>query len=102
MSDPPAPWWADVQHLRPREDHAEQSTPPSHAPSRRFARGAEEQHDAAIATLEHEIAAPWATDDVVAPWAETLDQPAERAPWEEPVREEDAPAPAAQERAPLW
>ena len=77
MSDPAAPWWADVQHLRPREDHvAETPAPstPSSAPSRRFARGAAEQHDAAIATLEHEIADPWATEDVVAPWAETLDQ----------------------------
>ena len=79
MSDPAAPWWADVQHLRPREDHvAETPAPPtpSSAPSRRFARGAAEQHDASVATLEHELADPWATDDLVAPWAETLDQPA--------------------------
>jgi hypothetical protein len=78
MSDPAAPWWADVQHLRPREDHVAETPAqptPSSAPSRRFARGAAEQHDASVATLEHEIADPWASDDLVAPWAETLDQP---------------------------
>ena len=90
MSDPAAPWWADVQHLRPREDHVAETPAPSSAPSRRFARGAATQHDAAIATLEHEIADPWATEDVVAPWAETLDQ------------SYDAPAPATAEESPLW
>lgn len=92
MSDPAAPWWADVQHLRPREDHvAETPAPPapSSAPSRRFARGAAVQHDAAVATLEHEVADPWATtEDVVAPWAETLDQSYD--------------TPAAAEESPLW
>ena len=82
MSDPAAPWWADVQHLRPREDHAGQQPTQNGAPSHRFARRAEEEHDAGVATLEHEVADPWATDDdVVAPWAETLDEPA---PADEP------------------
>jgi len=98
MSDPAAPWWAEVQHLRPRDDHAEQPTTPSSAPSRRFGRGAAEEHDAAIATLEHEIADPWATDDVVAPWAETLEQPAS---YDEPSSY-DAPDAATESRSPLW
>jgi hypothetical protein len=89
MSDPAAPWWADVQHLRPREDHAPETPAPepSSTPSRRFARAAAQPHEAAVATLEHEVV-PWSGDDV-APWAETLD-----APWDEPVA--DAP------RTPLW
>ena len=85
MSDPAAPWWADVQHLRPREDRAEEATVPSRTPSHRFARGDAEQHDAAIATLEHEVADPWpTTDDPVTPWAETFDAPVA----EEPVADE--------------
>jgi hypothetical protein len=59
MSDPAAPWWAEVQHLRPRED-APAPAPPR-TPSRRFARGEHEQPESALATLEHEVADPFAS-----------------------------------------
>lgn len=81
MSDPAAPWWADVQHLRPRQEGADGAgTPPA---KRRFDRGA--QRDAAIATLEHELpelempADPWAqpktAEERAARWAEAKEQP---------------------------
>lgn len=82
MSDPAAPWWADVQHLRPPEKGADGAgSPPA---KRRFDRGAR-QHDAAIATLEHELpelempADPWAQpkspEERAARWAEAQQQP---------------------------
>jgi hypothetical protein len=99
MSDPAAPWWADVQHLRPREDRAPESPvptapAPSSTPSRRFRR-AEQPLDAAVATLEHEVV-PFTVDDA---WAETLattPRERERAPWDEPVADEP------QTRTPVW
>jgi len=101
MSDPAAPWWADVQHLRPREDRAPETpapaptAPSSSSPSRRFQR-AEQPLDAAVATLEHEVV-PWTSVDDA--WAETLDAPrsTERAPWDEPE-----PAPADEPRSTVW
>lgn len=82
MSDPAAPWWADVQHLRPREERAEGAgSPPA---NRRFDRGARGERDAAIATLEHELpelempADPWAEpkspEERAARWAEAQQQ----------------------------
>jgi hypothetical protein len=98
MSDPAAPWWADVQHLRPREDRAP-GTPaqpaPSSTPSRRFDR-ATAQSVAAVATLEHAVAEPWASDDI-APWSETLDTPAAqpRSPvWDDSLEEAFARTPS--------
>jgi hypothetical protein len=100
MSDPAAPWWAEVQHLRPREDTPETPAPASRrAPSRRFARAAR-QPDAAIATLEHEVGDPWAADAA-----------RDRAPWDEPASEErhapddahwDEPAAEPEARTPVW
>lgn len=83
MSDPAAPWWADVQHLRPRDERADGAgSPPA---KRRFDRGARGERDAAIATLEHELpelempADPWAEpkspEERAARWAEAQQQP---------------------------
>ena len=96
MSEPAAPWWADVQHLRPREDRADQPVEP-----RRFHRTGEPRPDAwpaepvrearapeaAVATLEHDVPAsnPWldgAADDA---WADTL------APDPAPATDDAAP-----------
>jgi hypothetical protein len=49
MSDPGAPWWADVQHLRPREDRARERSYP------RFERDDAPERESAVATLEHEV-----------------------------------------------
>jgi hypothetical protein len=84
MSDPAAPWWAEVQHLRPRQDDAPK-TPAPRTPSRRFQR-ATQQHAAATATLEHEVADPWAGEDAAWP---------EPAPWAGDDAERRAPAPWA-------
>jgi hypothetical protein len=104
MSDPAAPWWADVQHLRPREDRASDATPPA-----RFARegGARtgdvaaerEQHEAAVATLEHELPAEpqveWHEED--AAWLETLSIPQDPSPsrvWDPSLEEAFASTPS--------
>jgi hypothetical protein len=104
MSDPAAPWWADVQHLRPREDRASDATPPA-----RFARegGARtgdvaaerEQHEAAVATLEHEVPAEpqveWHEED--AAWLETLSMPQDPSPsrvWDPSLEEAFASTPS--------
>jgi hypothetical protein len=104
MSDPAAPWWADVQHLRPREDRATDATPPA-----RFARegGARtgdvaaerEQHEAAVATLEHELPAEpqveWHEED--AAWLETLSIPQDPSPsrvWDPSLEEAFASTPS--------
>src|SRR5690349_12266752 len=81
MSDPAAPWWAEVQHLRPRENRAEVDAAPSapRTPKRRFERSAQ-QPEPALATLEHAVADGW-SDDVDRAWAEA--QSARRAPWDE-------------------
>jgi hypothetical protein len=104
MSDPAAPWWADVQHLRPREDRVSDATPPA-----RFARegGARtgdvaaerEQHEAAVATLEHELPAEpqveWHEED--AAWLETLSMPQDPSPsrvWDPSLEEAFASTPS--------
>ena len=88
MSDPAAPWWADVQHLRPREDRASDATPPA-----RFAREAgartgdvapsASSTSAAVATLEHEVPAEpqveW-HEPRTPRWLETLSMPQDPSP----------------------
>jgi hypothetical protein len=99
MSDPAAPWWTEVQHLRPREDAPSDTHPAPRTPSRRFRR-AEQQPDAAIATLEHEVADVLAGVDTG--WA---DRGRDHAPWDEPAGREDAAAwdePAGREAAAVW
>ena len=64
MSDPAAPWWADVQHLRPRDDAASPAEPARFTHERaQSARDAEparrERHEAGVATLEHEVPGAW-------------------------------------------
>jgi hypothetical protein len=113
MSDPAAPWWADVQHLRPREDRA------GEAPAPRFTRedgvraedpaAVAEREQAAVATLEHDVpatwddapawqakgAATWEADD--AAWLEALDMPADPAPsrvWDSSLEEAFARTPS--------
>jgi hypothetical protein len=124
MSDPGAPWWAEVQHLRPREDAAPAPAAPR-SPSRRFARSAQEQPEAALATLEHEVADPfapaqpapdrprrrgttdeWTVDDIegvyadprsgadLAPWLDDS-PPAESTTWDDSIEE-------AFEQTPSW
>jgi hypothetical protein len=101
MSDPAAPWWAEVQHLRPREDRAPESpapapSPSTSSPSRRFPRRTHElEHESAVATLEHEVV-PWTPADDVAPWEETFGQSADTGTWDELTLDEPAP------RETLW
>jgi hypothetical protein len=98
MSDPAAPWWADVQHLRPRED-----TPsvPAPAPARfthdREQRVERERHEAGVATLEHEAPAEpqWHEED--AAWLETLSLPQDPSPsrvWDSSLEEAFARTPS--------
>jgi hypothetical protein len=112
MSDPAAPWWADVQHLRPREDAA--SAPAPKAPAR-FTHEREpvaREHEAAVATLEHDVpeprwdveetpawqakgAAVWEADD--AAWLETLDLPEDPSPsrvWDPSLEQAFASTPS--------
>jgi hypothetical protein len=118
MSDPAAPWWADVQHLRPREDRASEQAEP-----RRFHRPVEAdepRRPAGVATLEHEIPASWdgpaaswdgpatwgddgatagpAWHEEDAAWLETLSAPADPAP----SRVWDAALEEAFARTPSW
>ena len=94
MSDPAAPWWAEVQHLRPREDRAPETPAPPRPRGGRFDRPALQPQEAAVATIEHEIADPWASEPVWGPeqpgweresrpdaaWSETLGATAPDAP----------------------
>jgi hypothetical protein len=79
MTEPGAPWWAEVQHLRPAQDRG---TPVEPTPRERvpFPRDA----DAAIATVEHRPLPdmpedPWATppspEESAARWAAVKDAP---------------------------
>ena len=89
MSEPAAPWWADVQHLRPREDRASEPVEPRRFhrtgarrpvewPSEPAPRSTEPaREDAAVATLEHEVPSsnPWLGDEAPgadAAWADTF------------------------------
>jgi hypothetical protein len=105
MSDPAAPWWAEVQHLRPREDRVDE-TPvpaappaPAPAPTGRFRRSGVEELDSAVATLEHEVV-PWTPQDERPPW---IDEPAEPSPWDEIASWDEPAEPVADEpRSTLW
>jgi hypothetical protein len=110
MSDPAAPWWAEVQHLRPRED-APQAPATPRTPSRRFAREAQPaEAEAALATLEHAVADPfapsepvpdrprrrgttdeWTVDDIDHVYADPRSA-ADFAPWLDDVTKDIAPA----------
>ena len=102
MSDPAAPWWADVQHLRPRDDAASAAEPARFTHER--APVAPEPAEAAVATLEHEVpaawqakgAAEWAADD--AAWLDTLGMPQDPSP----SRAWDASLEEAFARTPSW
>ena len=117
MSDPAAPWWAEVQHLRPREQRAAETPAPPRARTHRFDRSHLHAEEAAVATIEHEIADPWADEPAWGPeqhgfetatrddaWAETLgltDEPREAAPaapdpavWDDALEEAFARTPS--------
>ena len=82
MSDPAAPWWAEVQHLRPHENGAA-AAPDSSAPgtpSGRFRKGVA-QRDVTVATLDHDVVDGW-TDEADRSWA---DRPLETTSWPEPA-----------------
>lgn len=104
MSDTAAPWWADVQHLRPREDQASEAVEP-----RRFHHAEATVHGTAVATLEPEVPAAWADERASEPagaawhaedaaWLETLDVPADPSP----SRVWDAALEEAFARTPSW
>lgn len=88
MSDPTAPWWAEVQHLRPREDASQAPAP--RTPSRRFPRSQEQraEAEAALATLEHDVADPFA------PYTPAPDRPRRRGTTSEWTVDDLAPADA--------
>lgn len=103
MSDQAAPWWAEVQHLRPREDRAPE-TPASAAPAmpaasepapprrRRFDRSELHPEEASVATLEHEIADPWADEPAWGPEQHGWDSDTRaQDPWAETLGTPDAP-----------
>jgi hypothetical protein len=94
MSDPAAPWWAEVQHLRPSENRAPE-TPAAAQPStpaagpasssrrRRFDRSPLQAEEAAVATIEHEIADPWADEGAWGPEQHGWDDGRAHDPWAE-------------------
>jgi hypothetical protein len=93
MSDHGAPWWADVQHLRPRDDRATE-------PSRRF-RQREREHeprrlveDASVATLEHEVPVDDAWRETLAWDDEPVAQPARTTLWDPALEEAFARTPS--------
>jgi hypothetical protein len=97
MSDPAAPWWADVQHLRPRDDAASTPAPRFTHDREPAARADRERHEAGVATLEHEVPAEprWHEED--AAWLETLSVPQDPAPgrvWDPSLEEAFARTPS--------
>jgi hypothetical protein len=108
-----APWWADVQHLRPREDRpAEHSSRPEHGSrpehssrpsgSRRFpardrGRDRPAPQEASVATLEHEVpsADPW-RETLASPWDEepAVAEPARTTLWDPALEEAFARTPS--------
>jgi hypothetical protein len=99
MSDPGAPWWADVQHLRPREDRASEPSPARFARDLAPAHRALEERESAVATLEHEVPEPVERARFEPRLAEPtergrfhprLAEPAERVRFDAPLADEDA------------
>jgi hypothetical protein len=96
MSDHGArPWWADVQHLRPRDEHG------ADRPSSRFPRTRRpaEARPAAVATLEHDLPAdPWGEGELPDVWApDPHPEPAAEAPapvWDDRLEDAFASAPS--------
>jgi hypothetical protein len=105
MSDPAAPWWAEVQHLRPREDRAEVPTSEPRRPGRFDREAAAARQDAAVATIEHELPDPWADEPAWGPEQHGWESERTEDPWAETLGLDAAPAteaPREDRETALW